>query len=255
LAIVGHRIFGFELEIGQDFQPPIADALISVQEATAVMRALAKETLNLAARFVTPAAIVQVIDKSASTIASDYVDSTRANAERLIDLMSLNDSAAVVSFNSGASTDLPLTPIVSGGDYAAARAAVAGIAFGGSTSIGAGLQLGLSLLPPPGQPRSLLLLSDGFENTPPMVSTVLPTVPAGVDVHTIALGLASDQALLQHIAATTGGSYFFAPANWGCSRSTTRPAGRWRIPTWSSTTRSRYPRPIPAMASGSSRRG
>ncbi len=31
----GHRIFGFELEIGQDFQPPIANALVSVQEAAA----------------------------------------------------------------------------------------------------------------------------------------------------------------------------------------------------------------------------
>jgi hypothetical protein len=44
-----------------------------------------------------------------------------------------------------------------------------------------------------------------------MVSTVLPAVPAGVPVHTIALGLASDQALLQHIADVTGGSYFFSP--------------------------------------------
>jgi len=211
----GHRIFGFELEIGQDFQPPIADALVSGQEAAAVMRALAEETLNLASRFITPAAIIQVIDKSSSMIASGYVDSTRANAERLVDLMSLNDSTAVASFNSVASTDLPLTQILSAGDYAAARSAVAGVAFGGSTSIGAGLQLGLSLLPPAGQPRSILLLSDGFENTPPMVSTVLPTVPAGVHVYTIALGLASDQALLQNIAATTSGSYFFSPDELG----------------------------------------
>jgi len=207
----GHRIFAFELEIGAEFQPPIADALVSVQEAAAAMRALAKEALNLSARFIIPAAIVQVLDKSGSMISSGYVDSTRSNAQRLIDLMSLNDSTAVVSFNGAASTDPALTPMLSAGDYATARAAVAAIMFGGTTSIGAGLQRGLSLLPPPGIPRSILLLSDGFENTPPMVTTVLPTVPAGVHVHTIALGLASDQVLLQNIASATGGSYFFSP--------------------------------------------
>ena len=211
----GHRIFGFELEIGDDFQPPIADALVSVQEAAAVMRALAQEVLNLSARFITPASIVQVIDKSGSMIASGYVEATRGNAQRLVDLMSLNDSTAVVSFNGTAATELPLTLMLSAGDYATARAAVAGIAFGGSTSIGAGLQLGLSLLPPPGVPRSILLLSDGFENTTPLVGTVLPSVPAGVPVHTIALGFASDQTLLQQMATATGGSYFFSPDELG----------------------------------------
>lgn len=211
----GHRIFGFEVEIGQDFQPPIADALVSVQEAAAVMRKLGAETLNLAARFITPVATVQVIDKSSSMIGFGYVDSTRSNAERLLDLMSLNDSAGIVSFSTAAATEFPLTAITSPGNYAAARTAVAGIAFGGSTSIGAGLQLGLSLLPPPGQPRSIVLLSDGFENTAPLVNTVLPAVPAGVPVHTMALGLASDQPLLEHIASATGGTYHFSPDELG----------------------------------------
>jgi hypothetical protein len=211
----GHRIFGFELEIGADFQPPIADALVSVQEAAAAMRALAKETLGLAARFITPAAMVQVIDRSGSMVASGYVDATRRNAQRLIDLLSLNDSTALVSFDGTAATALPLTPILSAGDYAGARAAVAAIPFGGSTSIGAGLQLGVSLLPALGAARSILLLSDGFENTPPMVGSVLPGVPAGVPIHTIALGPASDQALLQQIAIATGGTYFFSPDELG----------------------------------------
>lgn len=64
-------------------------------------------------------------------------------------------------------------------------------------------------------PRSLLLLSDGFQNTDPTVATILPTVPAGVLVHTVALGLASDQVLLQHIADDTGGTYFFSPDELG----------------------------------------
>lgn len=207
----GHRIFGFELEIGQAFQPPIADALVSAQEAAAVMRSLAKEALNLAARFITPVATVQVVDKSSSMISFGYVDATRANAARLIDLMSLNDSTGIVSFSTAAATELPLTVINSADNYATARAAANGISFGGATSIGAGLQLGFSLLPPPGIPRSLVLLSDGFQNTAPMADTVLAGAPANVPVHTVALGMASDQALLQHIAAVTGGTYHFSP--------------------------------------------
>jgi hypothetical protein len=211
----GHRIFGFELEIGQDFQPPIADALVSVQEAAAAMRALAHETLGLAARFITPATIVQVIDKSGSMIASGYVDATRINARRIVDLMSLNDSTGIVSFNQAAAVELPLTAITSAGDYAAARSAVSAVAFGGATSIGAGIQSALGVLPASGARRSILLLSDGYENTPPMVAGILPLVPAGVPIHTIALGSASDQALLQSIAVTAGGSYFFSPDELG----------------------------------------
>lgn len=211
----GHRIFAFELEIGDDFQPPIADALVSVGEAAAVMRALAGETLNLGARFVTPAAIVQAVDCSGSMVASGYVESTRRNAQRLVDLMSINDSTAIVSFNAAAATELPLTAIVDAGGYAAAYAAVAGIGFGGATSIGGGLQRASTLLPGPGQPRSIVLLSDGYENSAPTVSAVLPALPADVRVHTVALGFASDQALLQQLALQTGGTYFFSPDELG----------------------------------------
>jgi hypothetical protein len=214
-AFFGHRIFGFEVEIGQDFQPPIADALVSVQEAVAAMRSLAGETLNLAARFIAPVATVQVIDKSSSMIGFGYVDSTRVNAARLIDLMSLNDSTGIVSFSTTAATDLPLTTINSAGVYATARAAANAISFGGTTSIGAGLQLGFSILPPPGIPRSIVLLSDGFQNTAPLADTVLASAPVNVPVHTVALGMASDQTLLQHIAAVTGGTYHFSPDELG----------------------------------------
>jgi hypothetical protein len=179
------------------------------------MRSLAKETLNLAARFIAPVSTVQVVDKSSSMIGFGYVEATRANAARLVDLMSLNDSTGIVSFSTAAATELPLTVINSAGSYATARAAANGISFGGSTSIGAGLQLGFSLLPPPGVPRSLVLLSDGFENTAPMADAVLAGAPANVPVHTVALGMASDQVLLQHIATLAGGTYHFSPDELG----------------------------------------
>ena len=52
------------------------------------MRALAHETLNLADRFVSPAIVVHIIDKSRSMMASGYVDAIRSNARRMVDLMS-----------------------------------------------------------------------------------------------------------------------------------------------------------------------
>ena len=79
----GHRTIGFELEIGRQHQPPIADVLVSVREAAA-MRALAHDSLALAARFTSPATIVHVIDKSSSMIASGYVDAARCNVRRTI---------------------------------------------------------------------------------------------------------------------------------------------------------------------------
>ncbi|WP_439407368.1 M14 family zinc carboxypeptidase [Bradyrhizobium sp. DASA03076] len=214
-AFFGHRIFGFELEIGRAFQPPIADARLSVQEAAAAMRSLAHETLALAARFVSPATVVHVIDKSSSMIASGYVDATRSNVRRIVDLMSLNDSTGIVSFNEAAAVELPLTIIASPGDYTAARSAVSAIAFGGATSIGAGIQCALGVLAADTARRSLLLISDGYENAPPTVASILPLFPADVPIHTIALGSSSNQALLQHIAATTGGTYFFSPDELG----------------------------------------
>jgi hypothetical protein len=214
-AFFGHRIFGFELEIGRAFQPPIADALVSVQEAAAAMRSLAHETLGLAARFVSPVTVVHVIDKSSSMIASGYVDATRSNLRRMVDLMSLNDSTGIVSFNGAAAIELPLIAITSPGDYASARSAVSAIAFGGATSIGAGFRSALSLLPAGPARRSILLVSDGYENVPPTVASILPLVPADVPIHTIALGSSSNQELLQNIAVTTGGTYFFSPDELG----------------------------------------
>ena len=211
----GHRIFGFELEIGKTYQPPIADALVSAREAAGAMRALAHETLDLAARFISPATIVHVIDKSSSIIASGYVDAIRNNARRMVDLMSLNNSIGIIGFNETARVELPLKAIRSPGDYVEARSAVSAIKFGGTTSIGAGVQSALSILSKSGARRSILLLSDGYENAPPSIASVLPSVPTDVAIHTIALGHASDQALLQNIAVTTGGTYFFSPDELG----------------------------------------
>lgn len=209
---LAHRIFGFTLECGLDFQPlPFSIAVTVVQEVSAALRALARETLTLAAQFTFPVAIAQAIDRSGSMVASGYVDATRQDAKRLTDLMSLNDSLAIVSFNQAATTHAPLAAIGNPSDYASARAAIDGIAFGGLTSIGAGLQAAAATLAGASGARAVVLLSDGYQNRAPWVADVLAALPAGLEVHTIALGPASDQALLESIADATGGHYAFAP--------------------------------------------
>ncbi len=208
---LAHRIFGFTLECAQDFQPAIATALVTVQEVAAALRAVAAQTRTLAAQFTFPVNLVHVLDRSGSMVASGYVEPTKNNARRMIDLMSLNDSVGVVSFNQTATTHLGLTAINNPGVYATARAAVDAIAFNGLTSIGAGLQAAGAALAPATGPKAIILLSDGYQNRAPMAETVLPTLPAGTKVNTIALGPQSDQMLLETIAATTGGNYYFSP--------------------------------------------
>lgn len=204
-----HRIFAFDLETGLDFQPPISQAVVSTQEVAAGLRALGAETLALAARMTDPVRVVQVIDKSGSMIAYGYADTTRANARRMVDMMSLNDTLGIVSFNETATTPLAPTPITNPGVYATARSAVDAIAFGGWTSIGAGLQAAAAALPSGND--AIMLLSDGRENRPPLVNAVLPTLPKTTRVFSVALGPASDQLLLQSIAAATSGCYYYSP--------------------------------------------
>ncbi len=205
-----HRIFGFDLECALSFQPSIASGITSAREVAAAMRALGAEALGFQATFSAPAAVVQVLDRSGSMVSSGYVDTTRANARRLVDLLSPNDAVGIVSFADGAATELALTPIAPG-VAASARTAIDDIVFGGSTSIGAGLQLAGAALGAASSPRSIVLLSDGYQNFPPDVPTALAALPDDVRVYTIALGPASDTMLLASIAADTGGQFYFAP--------------------------------------------
>lgn len=93
-----HRVFGFDFECAQSFQPPIADALVSVQEITSALLVLAEKAVDLEVVPSAHSSIVQCIDRTGSMIALGYDANARANARRFIDLMSIGDSAAVVSF-------------------------------------------------------------------------------------------------------------------------------------------------------------
>ena len=66
-----------------------------------------------------------------------------------------------------------------------------------------------------GRPRSIVLLTDGKQNSPPMIGDVLPDIiAAGVRVFAIALEGTEgvDDALLQDVAQRTGGRFFLTAA-------------------------------------------
>jgi Zinc carboxypeptidase/von Willebrand factor type A domain len=218
-----HRVFGFNTECGLDFQPPWAEATGVIAEVTTGLRALAGATRTLATTTPTPLSVVQCIDRTGSMVAFGYEATARQNAKRFIDLLSLGDSTAVVSFADPAPgvtppadralVEAPLTLLDDPGDAATMRAAVDGISFGGWTPIGAGLLAsGAQLLGAPA-PRAVLLISDGFQNVDPTVATALASLPGGMRVYTVALGPAADAPLLQSIATATGGQFLNSPTS------------------------------------------
>lgn len=82
----------------------------------------------------------------------------------------------------------------------------------GNTSIGGGLNMSrqqLESLGATGAGEMIVLLSDGGENTAPMVSDALPAIVSrGIKVYTISLGSYASIALMQNIADQTHGKHF-----------------------------------------------
>jgi hypothetical protein len=218
-----HRVFGFNTECGTSFQPPWPTAQTVIAEMAAGMRALASATADLTTTPPTPVAVGQCLDRTGSMVAFGYEALARANAKRFADMMSLGDRTAIVSFADPspdpAATppaarsvlELPLTLLDDPGDAATVRAAIDGIAFGGWTPIGAGLERAAGVLAAAPDPKAVLLLSDGFENRTPTVASVLASWPAGLRVFAVALGPAADAPLLQQVATQTGGTFQTSP--------------------------------------------
>lgn len=218
-----HRVFGFNTECGTSFQPAWASAVPVINEVVAGLHALASATVGLTVTTPTPLTVVQCLDRTGSMISFGYDGPARANAKRFTDLLSVGDSTAVVSFADPnpdptatpvadrAQVEVPMTVLNDPGDAATVRAGIDGITFGGWTPIGAGLLKAAGLLTGSTPPTAVLLISDGYQNRDPSVASVLPMLPAGLRVFTVALGPAADAALLQQIATDTGGTFLLSP--------------------------------------------
>ncbi len=160
--------------------------------------------------------VVSTLDRSGSMGSYGYMESAKDAASLFVDQTQNGDQVGVVSFSSSASLNYGLTEITGSSIKTEAQNAISSIYSSGMTSIGAGLNLAQGELTGKGadtHPWAIVLLSDGYENTPPYVSSVLPSiVSTKTKAFTIALGPNSDQALLQDIASQTGGQYYLAPS-------------------------------------------
>jgi von Willebrand factor type A domain/Trypsin-like peptidase domain len=169
--------------------------------------------------------VMVVVDRSGSMSADDgfgrkKIEAARDAVSLFVQLIkaSTGNRAGLVSFSTTASvnqaranvtaalkTTLIGPPPFSGG-------IVGGLAPGGSTTIGGGLDAARLQLAAAGpNPRAILLLTDGLQNTNPTIESVEPAL-GGLTVHAIGFGSESnlDGPRLQALASAHGGMYMRA---------------------------------------------
>ena len=198
--------------------------------AAGLVVAMAGPILNLeVAR--NDAAVVLVIDVSGSMAATDVqptrLDAARSAANSLIDQLPSNARIGLVSFNSYATVESPLTD-----DKNAVKDAVSGLHSGGGTAIGDGLEVATRELADAARKAAgaaspatkIVLLTDGSSNrgVDPLqaaaqakaLNILVDTIGIGskdnvVTVQGQTIGGVDEQAL-SDIAAATGGKYYYA---------------------------------------------
>lgn len=148
--------------------------------------------------------------EAARDAVSLFVQLVRAGTGNRVGLVSFSTTAsspvdfAITGVTAATKTALIGPPPFSGG-------LVGGLSPGGATTIGGGLAAARAQFPTAGaNPRAILLLTDGMENTPPTVASVEASHALdGITVHAIGFGTESslDGALLTALAGAHGGQY------------------------------------------------
>ena len=154
--------------------------------------------------------------QEARDAASLFVQLVRAGTGNRVGMVSFSTTASSpVDFALAAVTVASKTSLIGPPPYAGG--AVGAVAPGGSTTIGGGLESGGGQLSPPGaNPRSILLLTDGLQNTPPMIDdSSVQAALSGIALNAIGYGTAAnlDGALLSSLASAHGGTYVRADNN------------------------------------------
>lgn len=165
---------------------------------------------------------IAVIDRSGSMGHSDKLPAAKVAARFFMESAYDTDEVGVVFYDHTANDELGGLKIA-GTNRVAIADAITNLNLGGSTSIGAGIGLGINILnnSANGDNRwGMTLISDGLENTAPFwirpgtVPPVRPQVDTLISSHpefkidTVALGADADQGLLSEIAQYTGGTFY-----------------------------------------------
>jgi hypothetical protein len=145
------------------------------------------------------------------------IDEARDAASLFIQLVQTDgaNQIGLVSFSTAASNpiDFALQPVNAANKLALTGPApftggiVGGIATGGTTSIGAGLEAARDQMLQAINVRTILLLTDGLQNTPPLIENV--TGLDGISINAIGFGAASslNGVLLTQLSETHDGLY------------------------------------------------
>jgi V8-like Glu-specific endopeptidase len=145
------------------------------------------------------------------------IEEARDAASLFIQLVraATDNRAGLVSFSTTADTPFHIDDVTSTnketliGNAPFTGGIVGGLMPGGSTTIGGGLEAARLEFPVQvSNPRSILLLTDGMQNTPPMITASQPTLP-GIDVNIIGYGTEAslDGQLLTDFAWNHNGLY------------------------------------------------
>jgi len=199
----------------------IGDALppqtLTIQDSTGTQNWTVTVIGNTVARKTAAAALV--LDRSGSMSedrgdGQSKHDSLQIAAGIFVDVMLEGDGVGIVSFNQAAQTLQPITLLGDGGLSDTSRNAVKdtingnGLDPNGSTSIGNGIQAGRNILNSATTTfdvNSLIVLTDGMENTPLYIADVA----ADINEYTYAIGLGQPQNIsvpaLQSISGNNGG--------------------------------------------------
>jgi hypothetical protein len=170
--------------------------------------------------------VMMVLDRSGSM--SMDAGTGRTKIEEARDAASLfvqliraggGDQIGMVSFSTTASApvDFALTPVTAAakttliGPAPYSGGIIGGIAPNGSTTIGGGLEAAVNQFPAPSATanrRTVLLMTDGLQNTPPMIADANPFL-AGADLSVVGFGTESslNGALLDQLAQEHSGMY------------------------------------------------
>lgn len=146
--------------------------------------------------------------EEARDAASLFVQLVQAGTGNRVGLVSFSTTASSpVDFNIAPVSIASKQSLVGPAPYA--TGVVGGLTPGGNTTIGGGLAAAVARFPvSTGNPRTILLLTDGLQNTPPMIADEQVALN-GIAIEAIGFGTESslDGALLTTLAETHGGLY------------------------------------------------
>ncbi len=164
------------------------------------------------------------IDRSKSMDNHNRLESVKESAKGFISLLTEKDNIAVTSFNENGTVDFELEQAEgSVNDDASSRyramEAIENIKADGYTSIGKGIDIAQKELNKTidslteDKHQNMILISDGYENFPPLFHEYFSEIHQTTQIYTIGLSELVNYNLLSYIANKTDANYIFSPAH------------------------------------------